>query len=132
MVGQSKQNLGNGTAGGWLTPETRGKIMKPNEVDIVLDQESESIPVLQKAVADGKIITAQLDTVTALPRGIEGGKTSVAFVGEMADGQVVYMQTTLRVFQTAAAGFLGRYGDESDGALLLASGKDVVVGWPGS
>ena len=55
-------------------------------------------------VEDGEL------TVAAIPVGTESGKPAVAFVFTLPDGRTVVAQTTLRLFQTAAHAFRGRYG----------------------
>jgi len=59
-----------------------------------------------------KILKATLTSVGALPHGMTSGRTSVALRIELNDGSVVFAETSLRLFQQAAAAFTGRYGLE--------------------
>lgn len=99
-------------------------------VKIVLDADGAFLE-MEKEVAAGKVVNAELSAITALPGGMEGGGASVAFIGEMEDGRKVFMQTSLRIFQTAAAGFTGKYGDQTGDANFVVAGDAAVVGWDG-
>lgn len=47
--------------------------------------------------------------VAVLAHGTKGGRPSVAFRMDLPDGQVVFAETTLRLFLTAAAAMKGRF-----------------------
>lgn len=49
--------------------------------------------------------------VTALEGGMSSGRPSVAFFIELPDGRVVMAETSMRLFQMAAAAFRAKYGD---------------------
>jgi len=98
-------------------------------VKLILDGEG-SFPELAEDMEAGRVRKATLTGVTALPGGMSSGRTSVAFVGELEDGTKVFMETSLRVFQSAAAGFTGRYGDETGNAMTGIGPDGVDIGWP--
>ncbi len=100
-------------------------------VRVILNQETEEIPELKAAIAEGKAVTAEISTITGLPDGTEGGMPTVAVIGKLPDGQVVYMQATLRVMQTAMAGFAALYGDVTGGADFAIGPNEATMGWRG-
>lgn len=81
-------------------------------VEIILEADG-SIPDIADDIKFGKVREAELTHITALPRGMQSGRTSVAFVGRTRSGQRVFMETSLRMLQAAAAAFTAKYGDES-------------------
>lgn len=50
--------------------------------------------------------------IATLAGGTTEGRPSVTFRIELEDGTVVLAQTTLRLFQGAAAAFRGKYGED--------------------
>ena len=98
------------------------------KVRIIVDA-GEPFPELAEDIAAGRMRRAELTAVTALPGGMKSGSTSVAFVGRTEDGQTVLMETSLRVFQSAAAAFTGRHGDESGGAMFAVGSDGAMLGW---
>jgi len=97
------------------------------EVKIVLDAEGSDV-ITTDDVAKGRVKEAELTAITALPRGMEGGGTSVAFVGELkGSGKKVFLQTSLKMFQMAAAAFTGRYGDETGQVRATIDGDKAVI-----
>lgn len=76
-------------------------------LDIKIDAEGDGAwPDLDKATARRGVLTH----VSALPAGMVGGRPSVAFRIKLEDGTEVFAETSMRLFQMAAAAFLGRYG----------------------
>jgi hypothetical protein len=59
------------------------------------------------------IHVAEIEMITALPQGMQSGRTSVAIIIPLKDGSYVYAETSLRLFQLATAAFTGKYGDET-------------------
>ena len=49
--------------------------------------------------------------IAGLAGGMASGRPSVMFRFDLPDGRVVIAQTSLALFQVAAAGLTGRYGD---------------------
>lgn len=47
---------------------------------------------------------------TAMPKGTSGGRPSVIISVDSPEG-LVHIETTMRIFQSVAAAFLGKYGD---------------------
>ncbi len=99
-------------------------------VRIVLDADG-AFPEMAEEIAAGKVKQAKLSAVTALPAGMQSGRTSVALIGKLEDGTTVFMEVSLRVFQMAAAAFTGRYGDETGDASGVVVGDEAVLGWKG-
>jgi hypothetical protein len=56
---------------------------------------------------------AKLEAVSRLRFGVTSGRSSVGFRLRMPDGRLVFAQTTMRLFLTAADAF--RAADEKDG-----------------
>lgn len=59
-----------------------------------------------------KIHKAEIEAITALPRGTNSGRTSVAIIVPLEDGSYVFAETTLRLLQQAAAAFTACYVEE--------------------
>lgn len=59
----------------------------------------------------GRIEEAELTHVTALEGGMASGNPSVAIIVQTPDGRVLFAETSLRLFLTAAEVFRGKYGD---------------------
>jgi hypothetical protein len=74
---------------------------------VILEGDNAFPEMQHKTIRKGEI-----SAVTALPHGMSGGRTSVAIVIELEDGTVAFGETSLRLFQQAAAAFKGRYGEE--------------------
>ncbi len=51
-------------------------------------------------------------TFTALPGGMESGRTSIAIIIELDDGSAVFAESSLRAFLATARAFQAKYGDE--------------------
>ncbi len=100
-----------------------------SHVRFVLNQEKTAIPELAEGQRTRKIATAELTTVTGLPDGTVGKQPTVALIGKTADGTVIYMQATLRVMQTAMAGFAAAYGDVTGGAKGAVLGAEGIIEW---
>ncbi len=64
---------------------------------------------------DREVIRGEITVIGALPKGMSGGRTSIFLSVELEDGRVAFAETSLALFQVAAAAFHGRYGDETDG-----------------
>jgi hypothetical protein len=71
-------------------------------------------PDLAEKIKQGKLVTAQTFEVAALPGGMESGKPSVAVRLDLPDGKVLFAETSLSLFLTAADMFKTRYGDPRD------------------
>ena len=97
-------------------------------VRIVLDADG-AFPEMAEEIAAGKVKHAKLSALTALPAGMQSGRTSVAFIGELEGGTKVFMETSLRLFQSAVAAFTGRYGDETADVSGVVVGDEAMVGW---
>ena len=54
---------------------------------------------------------AEIIEVVGIPDGTANGKPAVAIIVRTPDGETFFCQTTMALFQTAAAAFIGRYGD---------------------
>ena len=80
------------------------------ELRIILEGDG-AFPELGKTIKEDKLIEGVLDAITALPGGMASGLPSVAFVINLPDGRVMFAETSMRMFQMAAAAFKGRYGD---------------------
>jgi hypothetical protein len=63
-----------------------------------------------------KVREGEVTHLSALPRGMVGGRASVTIVGRMKDGSVALLQTSLRTMLGAQAVWLGHYGPEADGS----------------
>lgn len=61
------------------------------------------------------IINGDLEAIAALKGGMESGRASVGFRIELPDGNVVFCQTSMRLFLNAAKLFMIRYGQELEG-----------------
>lgn len=61
-------------------------------------------------VREGKVTN-----IAALPRGMVGGRASVAIAGRLKDGSYAFLQTSMRIVLQAFAAFQARYGLEADG-----------------
>lgn len=59
---------------------------------------------------DRETIRGEINVALALPAGMQSGNPSVAFLIELPDGKLVFAETSLKIFLTAAAAFKGRYG----------------------
>ncbi len=75
-----------------------------------------SMPELAEKMKQGLVLDTQIDAITALPRGMVSGKTSVAVIVNLPDGRVVFAQTTLALLQAATRAFTARYGEHGGGA----------------
>jgi hypothetical protein len=80
------------------------------KVRVILDGDG-AFPEMADDTAAGNVLQGELTAVTALPGGMVGGGCSVALIGELENGKKVFMETSLRLFQMAAAVFTGKYGD---------------------
>lgn len=60
-----------------------------------------------------RIRKAEIEAITALPKGMASGNTSVALIIPLKDGSYVFAETSLKLLQMATAAFTGRYGDET-------------------
>ncbi len=69
-------------------------------MDIILDGDGSLIDV-------GRLEDGRLKKVLRLPRGMQGGRSSVALLIRTADGRHILGQTSMRLFLTAAAAFIG-------------------------
>lgn len=63
-------------------------------------------------------------TVTTLPRGMQSGAPSVAFIFELPDGKKVVAHTSAKLFLLAASAVMERYKDEL--VIWWRRPKDVV------
>ncbi len=54
--------------------------------------------------------------LSALPRGMVGGKASVAFIGRLKDGTYAFLETSLRIALNAMTQWEAAYGIEADGS----------------
>ena len=80
---------------------------------IILDGTDVNDPNVEVGKYAGKLIReGKLTQVMAMPQGMVGGRTSIALTMELSDGSVVFAETSLRLFRTAALAFHARYGDE--------------------
>jgi len=50
--------------------------------------------------------------ITALPGGLQSGRTSIAFIVQLEDGSFVFAENTMANFIRAAVAFHARYEDE--------------------
>lgn len=76
---------------------------------IILDSEEEEI---LKGINRNRIITIQTPiTIAGLPAGMVSGKPSVNFTFELPNGEVVFAETSMRMFQLAAKMFIAKYGE---------------------
>ncbi len=69
-------------------------------MDIVLDGDGSLKGI-------GRLEDGRLKKVMRLPRGMQGGRSSVAVLVRTADGRNILGQTSMRLFLTAAAAFIG-------------------------
>lgn len=76
-------------------------------MEIILDGDGAAPELQGKKVHRAKIAKAM-----ALPGGTSSGRTSVGLLIPLEDGSVVLAETSLRLFQQAAAAFTGKYGHE--------------------
>ena len=85
--------------------------------------------LLQRYKARGGLIKAPDEVpirVETLDHGMQSGAPSIVFLIELPDrGQIIFAETSLKLFQMAAAVTLARYGDATEGAALgrLHEGK---------
>ena len=76
---------------------------------VELDPEKAGIPEMAgKQVREGRIAV-----VSGLSNGTSGGKPSAALIIELADGTVVFAETTMSLFLTAATALKARFGEEA-------------------
>lgn len=68
-------------------------------------------PDLKEKLEAGAVIHTTSAQVAALPGGMQSGATSVTFRFDLADGQVVICETSLKMLLTIADGLKARYGD---------------------
>lgn len=62
-----------------------------------------------------KTIKGNLIGVAALKAGMQTGRASVSFRVELPDGQLVFCETSMRLFLNAANVFRVKYGHELEG-----------------
>ncbi len=97
------------------------------DVKIILDGDG-AFEYLQDEVENGKIKHGMLEAVSARPEGMQpSGLPSVSFLIKLDDGTHVFAETSLKLFQMAAAGFMGRYGDVTGQAQAFTDGKRAIV-----
>jgi hypothetical protein len=77
-----------------------------------------------------KIVEAKgLHTITVFEGGMQSGKPSVAFVSEMEDGTMVYSETSMNIFLTAARAYEARFGPPSNAiGDVVGSGPKPGIG----
>jgi len=56
-------------------------------------------------------LRGKITSVAAMPQGTNEGNPSVTIRGELEDGRVVLLETTMRLFNTCTSAFRGRFGD---------------------
>ena len=93
-------------------------------VDIIFDGIANHISGLPDDRS--QVIQAEVVSIAALPDGMQSGRPSVALVGKTRHGRTVFLECSLRIFQAAAGGFTGKYGEDAT-ARLTADGN---VEWP--
>lgn len=74
---------------------------------IVLNGDGQFPELVGKTVHKGEIVA-----FTALPEGMESGRASVALVIQQKNGEMVFAETSLRMFHAAARAFAARYGED--------------------
>lgn len=70
-----------------------------------------AFPELREKFERGEVIESTVEAVVALPRGMVGGRPSVAFKIDLPDGRTVMAETSMRLFLMAARAFRAKYGD---------------------
>lgn len=68
---------------------------------------------IEEAEREGKFIDGRAGrlSIGGLPAGTQSGKPTVAFKLALPDGRVLFTETTLALFLTAADALKARYGD---------------------
>lgn len=70
-------------------------------------------PEIAEARRTGKLIEVKEEIeISALPLGMVGGRTSIAFKIPLPDGRIVFAETSLRLLLLAADAFRAKYGDQ--------------------
>lgn len=69
-------------------------------------------PELREAAREGRLIESKATmTITGLAAGMASGKPSVAIIIELPDGRVLFAETSLALFLSAADALRARHGD---------------------
>ena len=79
---------------------------------IILDGDGAWPDLTQKA-NDGLLLQGKWTGIAALPGGMASGRPSVSIRIDLPDGRVVWTETSMRLFLSAARAFTARYGDET-------------------
>lgn len=75
-------------------------------------------------LADRAVLQAKQVEVAGLADGTQGGNPTVAIRADMTDGQVAIVETTLRLFLSAADALRERYGDpRKDDEMWVQNGR---------
>lgn len=91
-------------------------------LDIFVDGEGmlNDVP-MSKIVNASNVSSIKLGVLNA---GLESGKPSVGIAIPLPDGKVVLAQTSLKLFQQAAAIFTAKYGSQLDEGFPVVDGSD--------
>jgi hypothetical protein len=80
----------------------------------------EGIPRENVIIADNDI------KIGGLAGGMTSGKPSISFAITLPDGKVVFAETSMRLFHTAAKAFASKYGWQDDSDFVVVDGINRV------
>lgn len=65
-----------------------------------------------RGVKTEDILRGEITCVCAIPEGMTSGKAAVGIVARTEDGRTIYIETSNKLFQLAAATIRAKYGEE--------------------
>lgn len=90
------------------------------EIKIFLNNEGKLAEALEGTRGNPQeTVQADILAIGTLPNGMTSGATSVGITALTSVGIPVYLETSLKMFQMAAAAFQAKYGDETGGETLI-------------